>query len=297
MKGPLAFLHVEGMPRASLEEARMLLRALESRFSDSPQAEWLDIGADGASPEAIATCRRADAVFLSELSAMEPGARRQLSWRLRRELAVPARVRPLRGLRNGPDVLVVSDDGEVEAADAQDQRIHAVTRVAAELAQRRWGLVTLVRPPVDVPGMEGWEARAREAATQVPSLRCEVVTLEEVLRRMASAPGSLDVLLTEGRVADTLVQTQEAQGVPEAYLAEGGRGFYPLNGQGPQGVLSVTLALRCSLRLDREAVGVERALAAALTIAQGAASGVEGGRVWEAVRAHLISDVTTSLAI
>jgi hypothetical protein len=187
------------------------------------------------------------------------------------------------------DVLLVSEGGEVEAAELRDVRLREVARVAAELAQRRWGLLTLVKSPT------GEDERAREAVVHVPSLRVEVASEEELFRRLAGAPGSLDVILAEGRAADALsehVGVEVFQGL-SAFVGEHSRGLYPLPGPAAAlGILSVAMGLRCSLGLEREATALEGALGAAW-----AAGIAEEGALWEAVRGNLISDVTNSLAI
>jgi isocitrate/isopropylmalate dehydrogenase len=295
------------MAHQPLEEVKVLLRALEVRTGHSFQIESVDSGEELWSAKAIDACLTAEAVWVGELMQLDAGVRRQLNWRLRRELSVPARVRPIRGGlvpssvrgfgkgHRALDVLLVSDDGEVEDAEMQQPRLAEVARVAAELAQRRWGLLTLVRSPSGFPTVEGWEEQVREAAASVTSIRCETIPMDEVARRMAAAPGSVDVVLAEGRVADSLCESGAVLGWqgPVAYLGDQGRGLYPLGSTGIQGILSVTLGLRCSLRLDREAAEVERALAAAWA----AASSVEEGALWEATRTHLLSDIGTSLAI
>jgi 3-isopropylmalate dehydrogenase len=302
VKAQVVFLSAQGMGRAPVEEAEGLFRAVESRFGHSFEMSALDAGHEPWSPEVLATCRAAPAVFAWVPSENEGSARRQLHWRLRRELGVSARVRPLRGSlatvagripraerQRALDVLLVSEGGEVESADRQEHRLKEVARVAADLAQRRWGLLTVVQV-----GSEE-DARFREALAHVPSLRVEVAGEEGVIERLQTAPGSLDVILAEGRAAEALSERAGAasfQGL-SAFVGEQGRGLYPLPGPAVAlGVLSVAMALRCSLGLEREATAVEGALGAAWV-----AGTTEGSALWEAVRGNLSSDLTNSLAI
>lgn len=304
MKAQLVFLHAQGMERSPVDEARGLLRAVESRFGHVFETMTVDAGSEPWPAEALSACRAADAVWAGELVDHAPAARRQLQWRLRRELGFAARVRPLRGTSSAPvsralkpernrglDALIVSADGEVEAAEAQDAKMRDVTRVAAELAHRRWGLVTVV--PSEGSDASRWEAWIRETAerSDLQSVRWETRTASEVAERMAAAPGSVDVLLTDAQVSEALAEASASPAGPglSAYLGENGRGLYPLEAGGAaQGILSVALGLRCSLRLEREATAVEGALGAAW--ATGAVS-------WEAVSNNLIADLTASLAI
>ena len=300
MKGQVVFLSATNAAQGPFEEARALLRAIETRFGHSFQVEGVADNAE--TPEALALCRNAEAIWTGAPLEAEAATRHSAMWRLRRELGLPARVRPLRGpaahrgtLGRSLDSLLVSDEGDFETAELHEARVREVARVAAELAQRRWGLVTLVQPQSGTPQARAWEERVRDTVARFPSIRWEVATPDAVLQRAENAPGSLDVILAEGKAADSVAEkaTSEIWQEVTGFLGEQGRGLFPLMQEhAGRGVLAMALGLRCSMGLEREAIAVEGALGAAL------ASGTIGeSALWEATRANLLADLTTSLAI
>ncbi|MFN0064232.1 MAG: hypothetical protein ACKVPX_17125 [Myxococcaceae bacterium] len=270
MKARIAFLM--GMPRRdAFEGVGALLSALEVRFghvfSVSEHlvgAAALNAGQEPLSDEVLAHAQQADAVWMDGFGsggAAFSGA--QLRQRLRRSLALHARVQPLRCLSRavgvaGLDALLVSDfepDLEgLKSVEPETSAHLARERVAHALARQRWGLVTEVTPdqgPTEIHGSVRLERRRFEAVD---------VALRE-------SPGRMDVVLSETDVAERLAQS--AAGLPgavlpwtSAWLNADGRGIYWLpEGLSPAALANqMAFALRTSLRLESEAAGVVQAL-------------------------------------
>jgi 3-isopropylmalate dehydrogenase len=114
-------------------------------------------------------------------------------------------------------------------------------------------------------------------SSEFPEVTLEHVLVDTAAMRLISNPGSFDVLVTENMFGDIL--TDEASVLvgsmgllPSASLGENGPGVYePIHGSAPdiagQGIanplgaiLSAALLLRYSLKLEEEAVAIERAV-------------------------------------
>ena len=190
--------------------------------------------------------------------------------------------------------------------------IERVTRVAGALARTRRRKLTSIDKSNVLETSRLW----REVCDAVVRAEFADVTLEHMLVDAAAMhlirrPRDFDVLLTENMFGDIL--TDEASMLagslgllPSASLGEGRRGLYePIHGSAPdiagQGIanpygtiLSVALLLRHSLRLEREAILIERAVERAIAagacttdIAQPGVRALSTREVGDAVLAQL----------
>jgi 3-isopropylmalate dehydrogenase len=180
-------------------------------------------------------------------------------------------------------------DKRRDAARASDlcsytaAEIERVVRFAAALAQQRRGRLTSIDKSNVLETSRLWrEVTARVMASEFPAVRLEHLLVDAAAMHLILRPRDFDVLVTENMFGDIL--TDEASMLagslgllPSASLGEGRRGVYePIHGSAPDiagrgvanpcgTVLSCALLLRHSLRLEREAGALERAVEEALT--------------------------------
>jgi 3-isopropylmalate dehydrogenase len=125
-------------------------------------------------------------------------------------------------------------------------------------------------------------------------VQLEHALVDSTAMKLISAPASMDVLVTENMFGDIL--TDEASVLagsmgmlPSASLSEAGVGLYePIHGSAPDiagkgianpvgTILSAALMLRYSLKLEAEAICIEKAVDA--TITNGARTADLGGKL------------------
>jgi 3-isopropylmalate dehydrogenase len=161
--------------------------------------------------------------------------------------------------------------------------VERVTRVACGLARARRGKLTSIDKSNVLETSRLWrEVCTRVVRTEFPDIQLEHVLVDAAAMHLIRRPRDFDVLLTENMFGDIL--TDEASMLagslgllPSASLGHGSRGLYePIHGSAPdiagQGIanpygtmLSVALLLRHSLKLEQEALLLEKAVAQAIT--------------------------------
>ncbi|WP_437760297.1 3-isopropylmalate dehydrogenase [Sorangium sp. So ce1389] len=195
----------------------------------------------------------------------------------------------------------------VDTLEYTDEEIQRVVELAFRLASARRRLVTSVDKANVLESSRLWRTVATEVAGRHPDIRIEHQLVDSCAMRLITSAAAFDVIVTENMFGDIL--TDEAAVLagslgllPSASLGEGTRGVYePIHGSAPDiagkgianpigTILSAAMLLRHSLRLDKEAAALERAVAQA--IAGGARTADLGGKVstqgmGEAVRAKL----------
>ncbi|WP_437737938.1 3-isopropylmalate dehydrogenase [Sorangium sp. So ce1335] len=195
----------------------------------------------------------------------------------------------------------------VDTLEYTDVEIERVVELAFRLAAPRRRLVTSVDKANVLESSRLWRTVATEVAGRHPDIRIEHQLVDSCAMRLITAASAFDVIVTENMFGDIL--TDEAAvlagslGVlPSASLGDGTRGVYePIHGSAPDiagkgianpigTILSAAMLLRHSLRLEKEAAALERAVAQA--IAGGARTADLGGKLstrgmGEAVRAKL----------
>ncbi|KYF90779.1 3-isopropylmalate dehydrogenase [Sorangium cellulosum] len=195
----------------------------------------------------------------------------------------------------------------VDTLEYTDEEIQRVVELAFRLASARRRLVTSVDKANVLESSRLWRTVATEVAGRHPDIRIEHQLVDSCAMRLITSAAAFDVIVTENMFGDIL--TDEAAvlagslGVlPSASLGEGTRGVYePIHGSAPDiagkgianpigTILSAAMLLRHSLRLDKEAAALERAVAQA--IAGGARTADLGGKLstqgmGDAVRAKL----------
>ncbi|WP_437641161.1 3-isopropylmalate dehydrogenase [Sorangium sp. So ce854] len=197
----------------------------------------------------------------------------------------------------------------VDTLEYTDVEIERVVELAFRLAAPRRRLVTSVDKANVLESSRLWRTVATEVAARHPDIRIEHQLVDSCAMRLITAASAFDVIVTENMFGDIL--TDEAAvlagslGVlPSASLGDGTRGVYePIHGSAPDiagkgianpigTILSAAMLLRHSLRLEKEAAVLERAVAQA--IAGGARTADLGGKLstqgmGEAIRAKLAS--------
>jgi 3-isopropylmalate dehydrogenase len=169
--------------------------------------------------------------------------------------------------------------------------VERVSRVAFDLArQRRKTLVSVDKANV-LETSQLWRAVVNDVARDYPDVAVTHEYVDACAMKLACAPNSLDVLLTENLFGDIL--SDEAGAIcgslgmlPSASLGEGAGLFEPVHGSAPTiagknianpcgAILSAAMLLRLGLKLDAEAAAVERAVET--TLAGGSRTADLGG--------------------
>ena len=267
-------------------------------------------------PPTLEAALASDAVLLGAVGDptfdhLPPGSRPESALlALRKALGVFANLRPAKawaGLEDsgplkkhvlaGTDMIVVREllgglyYGEPrEWNRATDQAINTlrysrpeverVSRVAFDLArQRRKKLVSVDKANV-LETSQLWRAVVNEVSKEYPDVQVTHEYVDACAMKLACAPHSFDVLLTENLFGDIL--SDEAGAIcgslgllPSASLGEGAGLFEPVHGSAPTiagknianpcgALLSAAMMLRSGLKLDAEAIALEKAVEAVL---------------------------------
>jgi len=275
-------------------------------------------GSNPLPDDTVAACLEADAILLGAVGAPEfddqPPHRRPEAalLQIRQRLGLYANLRPARvwrGLESaGPlkpevlartDVLVVreltgglyygeprgiSSDGELAWNTMRYSRgeIERIARVAFEAARTRRKQLTSVDKANVLETSRLWRNVVTEMAAEYPDVRLDHMYVDTCAMRVALAPASFDVILTENLFGDII--SDEAGAVvgslgllPSASLGDGTGLFEPVHGSAPDiagldvanpvgAILSGAMLLRHALRLEPEAAAIESAVAAAIAI-------------------------------
>jgi 3-isopropylmalate dehydrogenase len=184
------------------------------------------------------------------------------------------------GLYFGQPRLRSRSNGHERAVDTLeyfDYEIRRVMHLAFQLARRRRSKVASVDKANVLESSRLWRQIAGEVGADYPDVTLEHVLVDTASMRLITHPASFDVLVTENMFGDIL--TDEASVLagsmgmlPSASLGEASPGLYePIHGSAPDiagkgianpvgAILSAALMLRYSLKLECEAVALERAV-------------------------------------
>jgi 3-isopropylmalate dehydrogenase len=230
---------------------------------------------------------------------------------IRRELQLYANLRPARvwpGLEHagplkpetlaGTDMLVVREltgglyYGEPRGIEADGSsavntmrytrpEIERIARRAFEAARVRRKRVTSVDKANVLEVSRLWRAVVTDVAKEYPDVALDHMLVDACAMKLALAPASFDVILTENLFGDIL--SDEAGAIvgslgllPSASLGTGTSLFEPVHGSAPDiagrdvanpigAIASAAMLLRYALRLEAEAAAVERAIERTLT--------------------------------
>lgn len=180
----------------------------------------------------------------------------------------------------------VHKNGRTHAVDTleyQDVEIRRILQIAFHLAQERRKKVTSVDKANVLETSRLWRQIADEVQAEFPWIALEHRLVDTAAMQLVSNPSSFDVLVTENMFGDIL--TDEAAVLvgsmgllPSASLGENGPGIYePIHGSAPGlagkeianpigAILSAALLLRYSLKLEVEAVAIEKAIDQVLAV-------------------------------
>jgi 3-isopropylmalate dehydrogenase len=154
--------------------------------------------------------------------------------------------------------------------------IERVSRVAFDLARRRRKKVVSVDKANVLETSQLWRAVVNDVAKDYPDVTVTHEYVDACAMKLACAPSSFDVLLTENLFGDIL--SDEAGAIcgslgmlPSASLGSGPGLFEPVHGSAPAiagkdianpcgALLSAAMMLRSGLHLDADAAAIERAV-------------------------------------
>ncbi|HSL47084.1 MAG TPA: 3-isopropylmalate dehydrogenase [Anaerolineales bacterium] len=182
----------------------------------------------------------------------------------------------------------------VDTLEYYDFEIRRIVELAFNLAKGRRKRVTSVDKANVLESSRLWRQVATQVGKANPDIQLEHALVDSTAMKLISNPASMDVLVTENMFGDIL--TDEASVLagsmgmlPSASLSETGIGLYePIHGSAPdiagQGIanpvgtiLSAALMLRYSLKLEEEAIAIEKAVDEAIT--NGARTADLGGKL------------------
>ena len=267
--------------------------------------------------ETLAAARQSDAILLGAVGdpaydGVEPSRRPEAALlKLRRDLALYANLRPARVWRGleaagplkpeilaGTDMLVVREltgglyYGEPRGIDPDGNAAHntmrysraeveRIARRAFDAARARGRRVTSVDKANVLETSRLWRRVVTDVAGDYPDVTLEHMYVDACAMKIAFAPASFDVIVTENMFGDIL--SDEAGAVvgslgllPSASLGEGPGLFEPVHGSAPDiagknianpigAIASAAMLLRHALNLPEQASRVEEAIETTLT--------------------------------
>jgi 3-isopropylmalate dehydrogenase len=189
------------------------------------------------------------------------------------------------GLYFGPKTREELPGGGVKVTDAMeyhDYEIRRILELAFRLARDRRRKVTSVDKANVLDTSRLWRRIATETGAAHADIALDHMLVDTAAMQLVANPARFDVVVTENMFGD--IHTDEAAVLtgsmgmlPSASLGDGGPGLYePIHGSAPdiagQGIanptgtiLSVAMLLRHSLKLEREAAAIERAVEQAIS--------------------------------
>jgi 3-isopropylmalate dehydrogenase len=268
-------------------------------------------GLDPLPAATLRACDEADAILLGavgdpEFDGRPPGQRPESALlQLRQQLQLYANLRPARvwpgldaagplkpDVLRGTDMLVVreltgglyygeprgiADDSAWNTLRYSRMEIDRIARVAFDAARRRRGRVTSVDKANVLETSRLWRQVVVEVARDYPDIALDHMYVDACAMKIALAPASFDVIVTENLFGDIL--SDEAGAIvgslgllPSASIGVGTGLFEPVHGSAPDlagkdaanpvaTILSAAMLLRHALHLESEAIAVERAVA------------------------------------
>ncbi len=189
------------------------------------------------------------------------------------------------GLYFGQPKMRETKDGHERAVDTleyYDYEVKRVMELAFALAKGRKKKVTSVDKANVLESSRMWRQVATQVGEENKDVELEHMLVDTASMRLITAPVSMDVIVTENMFGDIL--TDEASVLagsmgmlPSASLGEAGPGLYePIHGSAPDiagkgianpvgTILSTAMLLRYSLKLEAEAVSIEKAVDETIT--------------------------------
>ncbi len=168
-------------------------------------------------------------------------------------------------------------DTAVDTLEYRDYEVQRVVELAFRLASTRRRKVTSVDKANVLESSRLWRQVATRFGAEHRDFTLEHMLVDTASMRLITSPASFDVLVTENMFGDIL--TDEAAVLagsmgmlPSASLGDSGPGLYePIHGSAPDiagkgianpigTILSAALLLRYSLKLEKEAQAVEKAV-------------------------------------
>ena len=171
--------------------------------------------------------------------------------------------------------------------------VERIARRAFEAARLRRKRVTSVDKANVLEVSRLWRQVVTEVAKSYPDVTLDHMLVDTCAMKIAYAPSSFDVILTENMFGDIL--SDEAGAIvgslgllPSASLGDGAGLYEPVHGSAPDiagkgianpigTVASVAMLLRYSLKLEEEAASVERAIESVLASGARTADLAAGG--------------------
>src|SRR5512145_564381 len=176
-------------------------------------------------------------------------------------------------------------DGHERAVDTleyYDYEVKRIVELAFDLAKGRKKKVTSVDKANVLESSRLWRQIATQVGKENPDVELDHMLVDTASMRLITGPAWMDVVVTENMFGDIL--TDEASVLagsmgmlPSASLSETGIGLYePIHGSAPDiagrgianpvgTILSAAMMLRYSMKLEEEAVAIERAVDEAIT--------------------------------
>ena len=292
----VAVLPGDGIGPEVTFEAIRVLDALGIEHTEHPFGGNAILAGEAPLPdETLAACRSAQAVLLGAVGLPElegrPVRPEQGLLGLRKELGVYANLRPAQA--NGIDLVIVRElvgglyfgekgtreDGTwFDTCEYSRPEVERIAHRAFGLARERGGRLTSVDKVNVLHTSRLWRDVVTElGATEYSDVPLDHALVDSFAMTIVTAPGSIDVVLTENTFGDILSDIAAAVTgglglAGSASLGDGGPGiFEPVHGSAPQiagkgianpaGMLrSTALMLRHGLGRSEEAAALERAV-------------------------------------
>lgn len=261
----IAVMPGDGIGPEVTEQAVRVLQSIAKRYGHTFKTTWALVGVaaieaegDAISDETMSLCQRSDAVLFGAVGGSTrfegPNSKVQPEralFRLRKELALFANLRPVRPLKallnastikaevlQGTDLLVVREltggiyfgkPSEIretaEGLEAIDTLLYTETeiarilRTAFELARGRRKLVTSVDKANVLSSSRLWRRTAERIAADFPDVAFGHLLVDACAMHLIRRPASFDVIVTENMFGDILTD--------EASMLAGSMGMLP----------------------------------------------------------------------